>query len=390
MIESIYIKNLGPLKEISIPDIKQLTVLIGESGSGKSLLMKTLIFFRYLYKMLNIRWYLKNANINKSHFNLSLQNMLSPELKQYFRRENKDLEVIYSVEINGNRHQISYKKGELVKSDTKKNIPNQDLIFLKESWISELRNVIPEWSSYGKSSRQSKSLDYYFQETYNDFQEATDVLQHIDLDYIGLSLDVERKSDSKKLLFRPKDNTYGPLELKYGSSGIQTSSSIMTIADYFANKFSFKEAIGRSILTYLYESENLTKFNPELEPMEMKKMVHIHIEEPELNLYPNAQCKLIDQLVDKTLNESSDDREIKMIMATHSPYIVNYLNILINRRPGSRAYIPVDQIGVYRLYNGSLQSLIAFDEDGRQFVDTEDLTDQMQAIMEEYSLLTQS
>ena len=68
MKESIKIKNLGPLRNIEIDNIKPLTVLIGESGSGKSLLMKTLILFRYIYKMLNIRWYLRNSNVNKSRF----------------------------------------------------------------------------------------------------------------------------------------------------------------------------------------------------------------------------------------------------------------------------------------------------------------------------------
>ena len=36
MKESIIIKNLGPLKEVEISDIKPLTVFIGKSASGKS------------------------------------------------------------------------------------------------------------------------------------------------------------------------------------------------------------------------------------------------------------------------------------------------------------------------------------------------------------------
>ena len=55
MKESIRIKNMGPLRDVYIEDIRPMTILIGESGSGKSLLMKTLILFRYIYKMLNIR-----------------------------------------------------------------------------------------------------------------------------------------------------------------------------------------------------------------------------------------------------------------------------------------------------------------------------------------------
>lgn len=43
MRESISIKNFGPLKNISIDDIKPLTVFIGESASGKSTLMKVIV-----------------------------------------------------------------------------------------------------------------------------------------------------------------------------------------------------------------------------------------------------------------------------------------------------------------------------------------------------------
>lgn len=92
--------------------------------------------------MLNIRWYLRNSNVNKSRFKLSIGNFLSPELKQYFK--NKQLEIVYSVEINGNIHSVAYRNGSIDRNATDKKIPNNDLVFLKESWISEMRNIIPE------------------------------------------------------------------------------------------------------------------------------------------------------------------------------------------------------------------------------------------------------
>lgn len=57
MKESIIIKNLGPLKEVEIRDIKPLTVFIGKSASGKSTIMKIIVLMRYIYKMINIRSY---------------------------------------------------------------------------------------------------------------------------------------------------------------------------------------------------------------------------------------------------------------------------------------------------------------------------------------------
>lgn len=63
MEESIIIRNFGPIKEVEIYNIRPLTVFIGESGSGKSTIMKVIVLFRWIYKMVNIRSYLKHANI---------------------------------------------------------------------------------------------------------------------------------------------------------------------------------------------------------------------------------------------------------------------------------------------------------------------------------------
>ena len=82
MKESIIIKNFGPLKEVEIDDIKPLTVFIGKSAGGKSIIMKVLVLMRYIYKMINIRSYLKNAKITRSPFKLRFNSLLHDGLKR--------------------------------------------------------------------------------------------------------------------------------------------------------------------------------------------------------------------------------------------------------------------------------------------------------------------
>ena len=41
--ESLYIKNLGPVKEVILEDITPMTVLIGKQGCGKSTFMRFLV-----------------------------------------------------------------------------------------------------------------------------------------------------------------------------------------------------------------------------------------------------------------------------------------------------------------------------------------------------------
>lgn len=386
MRESIEIKNLGPLKDVRIHELKPLTILIGESASGKSTLMKVLVLMRYIYRMLNIRWYLKNSGIQRSPFKLSIESLLNDDLAGYFKSGN-DIYIRYAVVVNNHEYYIEYANGAMNTVGVQ-NIPNEDLLFLKESWVSESRNVIPVWVS--KSSLNKKAeLGFYFHETLSDFEKATEALHDISLEYVGMNMHVVGQNGKKKYFVSPLDDSYSQIELKYASSGIQTSAPLVALVNYFSKIYSFKDAGRRSILDYLYDQDRLSSYRPDMEISEMKKKIQIHIEEPELSLFPNAQCKMIDDIVRIALMERNDDREVELMLATHSPYIVNYLNILLNQTKEGRARVSANQLGVYRIYNGKIQNLVAITPDGRTIVETGDLTEQMQSIMKEYRSLRQ-
>ena len=53
-MEHLYLKNFGPIKEMDI-DLKPLMVFIGESGSGKSAILKLLSLLRWVHKHLLLR-----------------------------------------------------------------------------------------------------------------------------------------------------------------------------------------------------------------------------------------------------------------------------------------------------------------------------------------------
>ena len=384
MKESIIIRNVGPLQDIYIEEIKPFTVLIGESASGKSTMMKVVVLMRYLYKMLNIRWFLKNAGINRSPFRLKIDNLLQDDLAIYLRN-NRQAFIRYEVSVEGRVYAIEYSNGKLITDQTTK-IPNNHLLFLKESWISETRNVIPVWMSNAVSNRKGE-LGFYFHETLTDFGQATDVIREMDLGYVGMTFRVSKQNGRKKFFVSPKDGSSEPTELKFASSGIQTSVPLTLLTHYFSHEFSFKEAGRRSILAYLYEQDRLSDYRPEMEVMDMQKRVHLHIEEPELSLFPSAQCAMIDEMVHTAFQMKPNDRTINIMMATHSPYIVNYLNVILHQKNSERAQLNGEQVGAYRIYDGRLQNLVAQSDTGEWFVNTSDMTEQMKIIFEEYRAL---
>ena len=90
-----------------------------------------------------------------------------------------------------------------------------------------------------------------------------------------------------------------------------------------------KDAFQRSVLNYLFKQDLLSKFTPEISQNELEKYIHIHIEEAELSLDPEAQRKLISQIIHEAFHSHDNDRKLGVMIATHSPYIINHLNVLL-------------------------------------------------------------
>ena len=384
MKESIIIKNFGPLKEVEIDDIKPLTVFIGKSAGGKSIIMKVIVLMRYIYKMVNIRSYLKNAKITRSPFKLRFNSLLHDGLKGMITAQT---EIYYTVEINGNKYTLKYTNRGL-QSDI--NIPDKDLIFFKEAYVSGMRSLIPIWASKAVSVK-GENLGFFFHETFNDFNDATDVIKEQKLEYLNLKMKV-RKSGNRPKLFTIESlqNDAVPIELRYASSGIQTSAPLVAIVHYFAQEFSFKDAFQRSVLNYLYKQDLLTKFTPGINRNKLGKYVHIHIEEVELSLAPEDQRAFMSTLVEEVFHKNKKDRKLGLMVSTHSPYIVNHLNVLLRAGYFEKArenypFLEKDDIAVYRVNEGKIISLMATDNDtGEYVINALDMSDTMERIFEEY------
>ena len=384
MKESIIIKNFGPLKEVEIDDIKPLTVFIGKSAGGKSIIMKVIVIMRYIYKMVNIRSYLKNAKITRSPFKLRFNSLLHDGLKGMITAQT---EIYYTVEINGNKYTLKYTNRGL-QSDI--NIPDKDLIFFKEAYVSGMRSLIPIWASKAVSVK-GENLGFFFHETFNDFNDATDVIKEQKLEYLNLKMKV-RKSGNRPKLFTIESlqNDAVPIELRYASSGIQTSAPLVAIVHYFAQEFSFKDAFQRSVLNYLYKQDLLTKFTLGINRNKLGKYVHIHIEEVELSLAPEDQRAFMSNLVEEVFHKNKKDRKLGLMVSTHSPYIVNHLNVLLRAGYFEKArenypFLEKDDIAVYRVNEGKIISLMATDNDtGEYVINALDMSDTMERIFEEY------
>ena len=381
--ERIKVKNVGALKDTGVVELKPLTVLIGNSASGKSTLMKLVVLMRYIFKRVCIRAYLKNAQIDEKLFYIRYRDFLRDDLKMLVT---DDSFVEYTVETPGNyQFRVAIAGGRLEYDD---NLQSNDIVFLKEVWVSEMRSVIPTLASKGSLAKNT-SLGFYFDETFEDFKAATDAISHFDLDYVGLKFDVViGGNNQKKYMVTPDDGSYDPIELRNASSGIQTTAPLTAMVKYFSTVFSFKKAQERSIISYLFEKDLTSKYRPDMEMADMPKIIHMHIEEPELSLDPSSQIRLVNEIVRQAFYNTADGRTVNIMFATHSPYIVNNLNLMIKAHDKGKdidgAHLDYETLSVYLLNGGGVVDLKL---KNKHYINTDRLSQDINDIYDRYDKL---
>ena len=118
------------------------------------------------------------------------------------------------------------------------------------------------------------------------------------------------------------------------------------------------------------------------------KRVNIHIEEPELSLYPESQRSLINFLINRCFVDSPKDYSMTLMMATHSPYIINHINLLImSSQKGvfeEGANIDLNNVDVFEVTDGYLENL---KHEGESLIDTRSLSNPISSIYEKYDEL---
>ena len=352
MKEYIIIKKFGPIESIELNPIEPFVVLVGESGSGKSTIMKVLSLFRWIYKRLVLRSYVRQAGIKKTNIGFQFRTVLKVSgLDEYLK---PNTEIIYGR--GGN--EIFYVKGKL---NVGKNISKEDLSLEKVCFVSDKRTMMSDILS---SKTKHDFSNYYLQDTLDNFLLATDNITELPINYLNIDFNVQKNVQGIKYLIKGKDKSKFSVNIKNASSGMQTVVPIHLIVEYYAKYFDPKKSMSSALFQYFNDNDRLTEFSATKNIGDIEqKNVHIMIEEPELNLDPQSQTCLLDFLTNRCFVEEHP-YNMTLMLATHSPYMVNYLNILLKRGQThsvineGKASISDDQIGVYKVEDGEIYPLI--------------------------------
>jgi ABC-type lipoprotein export system ATPase subunit len=325
-MSKIKIRNFGPIKEgynenEGWMDIKKVTVFIGNQGSGKSTVAKLISVFTKIEKSLVRGDFEKNIFESK--------NRLKSYYLPYHRLEdylNDNSEIDYI----GDKYSIVYRNETLSINE----IQNSKYALPQIMYVPAERNFLAYIKGAEELKLSSEALQEFSTEYYKAMQEMNG--DPILLPINNTEIRYDKRSDELYL----KSINYR-IKLSVASSGFQSFVPLYLVSNNLAN--SVKQQSGKKSamsseetvkfqkgLRTIWDNEHLTEIQKRQAISELasafNKIAFVNIvEEPEQNLFPSSQQKMLNSLLEiNNMNEGN-----KLILTTHSPYLINFLTLAV-------------------------------------------------------------
>jgi ABC-type lipoprotein export system ATPase subunit len=408
-MKRIVIKNVGPIKHVDV-ELKRFNFFIGPQSSGKSTIAKILSTCTWVEKEVATTLD-ANAIPTSEDFVELIEDF--HKMSGYFEDSS---EILYETNAI-----------KLIYSDKTLNIELKDGInYLRKKicYIPAERNMVtlPELQGFefGSTNLRSFLFDWFSAREFYSPANKSDIL--------GLGVKYFYDKDEKKYKDRIEHingRTY-QIPLSSASSGLQSIIPLLIMLQYYSDEYyrkykrktSFdendKELLLRKRLTDLlvieplypnFEYSNrqiyLKIINDQINAQDPKYLDVLHnyqtavrqltvptstsfiVEEPEQNLFPSTQLEIIETMV----RLCNGEKKHGFTVTTHSPYIINFLNILIARyyKEVENTSLNPDELNVFSVQDGRLVSQMQFNSASKHSsVNVDELTEAMQTMYDEY------
>jgi predicted ATPase len=326
---SIKIKNFGPIRtgfsqNKGFLEIARVTLFIGNQGSGKSTAAKLISTFTWMEKAL-VRGDYTEDSFAGSDFR--------DERLGYHRIKNY-LSDDTEIEYRGQAYSFVYKNEELHIEKAQ----NGDYKLQQIVYIPAERNIIANVSNAGKLKNIPGPLIDFLGEYTNALN---NIQKPVSLPINDTSIEYDRV---KNVVY--VDGEGYRIPLSDSASGFQSLVPLYLVSRYLCNLVANTE---NSEPMNVEEKERFSEWSAKIlaDPAlsdDQKRMAIAEyakrfnktsfiniIEEPEQNLFPAAQNALLQKLLElnNIVRKNEAGKFNKLIMTTHSPYLINYLTLAV-------------------------------------------------------------
>lgn len=381
------IKNFGPIKEgftenDGFMEIRNVTVFIGEQGSGKSTIAKIYSTFAWLEKAFFCGFDI-TTDFSEEDFIKLCSNQLLPNF--YFTYKT-DLEYI------GNYYKFAFKNGILYFNS----IDSEKYIRPKIMYIPSERNLVSVLENIDGIKNLPTMLDLLQKEIRNAKKDYIPKITESKRDLSIYKYSIKYDSSNDSIIVTEKDSN-SSVSLNMSSSGLQSVIPLVIVMDFLGleieksilEKLKNLSPVEREIVLDSISDKTLAKnlevfFTSGLGSTNLEKEVEKYIpilkkyvnmcminivEEPEQNLFPDYQKRIIERLISHTNLNSNN----QIMITTHSPYVLGVLNNCIyagNLTKQGRdcssiiplnKQVPVDNVSAYKIEDGAIHSIISDD-----------------------------
>jgi len=324
-MSKIKIKNFGAIKEgyqndDGWIDIKKVTVFVGNQGSGKSTIAKLISTFTWIEKALvrgdyATKWFEK-------------KNRLKNQFLTYHRLENYTMHDA-DIEYQGEAYTIRFQNDYLSISE----MSNEPYPLPQIMYVPAERNFL----TYIKGARELKLSSPSLQEFNTEYDNAkNDMKGSVALPINNTDIEYDKLNNTLNL----KGENY-KIKITEASSGFQSFVPLHLVSKYLANSVK-KQSESKETMSgdervrfkkgvqEIWNNDNLTDEQKRIAlsalSSKFNKTAFVNIvEEPEQNLFPSSQWQMLQNLLEfNNINEGN-----KLLITTHSPYIINYLTLTV-------------------------------------------------------------
>jgi len=327
------IRNFGPIKDTGVVALNTVLLVIGRQSAGKSAFMKVLCYCRWLEKhIMNsteediIAYYTHNKRFMKELMQFHRINDL------YFK---EDTYIFYDGDVLQIEFPGKKMNAKILRKDT-----NMDGRYnTKICYLPSERNLVSAIKNIDKSYKTTeRDALFNFIMEWNEAKENYGSEHRLTLS-LTEQFDYYNKENADTIIL--PDGS--PIPTFYASSGVQSVLPVDVMSDYLLNQVGMTASFSKNDLSNAI-MEMMKKMNDndmkesaiaeEVAARLNKRMVYqsmqLYVEEPEQNLYPDAQKSLVQNLVRRIKQAKEKGRKMSsLVMTTHSPYILSTLNVMM-------------------------------------------------------------